>query len=239
MPTAFITRDLAPDSDFRRILTERGWQVWGQSLVTLTPLPFGSVPLCDWIFFSSQNAVRWFFEQAAQLPDWSAARAEAIRWAAIGEATERVLMKYVERVDFVGTGEPHETARRFALPSPTGGAGGGVVLLPAALHSEKTLFTALSLDFQCVQLPVYDNRPAPDPPMCTDDVLVFTSPMNVRAYFGRHVLQEKQRVVAIGSTTAAALKSYGALNPTIAQSTTESSLAEAVANWGGNSLKPD
>jgi len=104
MPTAFITRDLAPQSDFRRILAERGWQVSGQSLVTLTPLPFGSVPPCQWIFFSSQNAVRCFFEQAALLPDWTAERAEATRWAAIGAATARALAEYVERVDFVGSG---------------------------------------------------------------------------------------------------------------------------------------
>lgn len=224
MPTAFITRDLAPCSDFRRILSERGWQVSGQSLVTLRPLAFGSVPPCQWIFFSSQNAVRCFFEQAAQLPDWTAKRAQTTRWAAIGPATARALAEYVERVDFAGTGEPEQTGRLFQTMFEHTS-----ILFPAALHSEKNLFNILATDFQCVHLPVYDNQPLPDPPLRTDDVLVFSSPMNARAYFAQHFLQKKQRAVAIGGTTAAALRSLGVQQLAVARNATEAGLAEAIA----------
>lgn len=58
--TVFISRPLTATSAFRRLLTAQGWPVTGRSLVTLTALPFAAVPEADWIFFSSQNAVRFF-----------------------------------------------------------------------------------------------------------------------------------------------------------------------------------
>jgi len=42
--TAFITRDLPDHSEFKSLLTAAGWEVAGQLLVELSPLPFGPVP---------------------------------------------------------------------------------------------------------------------------------------------------------------------------------------------------
>jgi uroporphyrinogen-III synthase len=58
-----------------------------------------------------------------------------------------------------------------------------------------------------------------------EEVLVFTSPMNGEAYFGLHALLAGQRVVAIGPTTAEALKQF---DPAVATSPTEEALARAV-----------
>ena len=52
--------------------------------------------------------------------------------------------------------------------------------------------------------------------------------MNVRAYFEQHILQENQRAVAIGSTTAAALAARGIAEAVVAKTATERGMAEAV-----------
>ncbi|MCW5924880.1 MAG: hypothetical protein KIS77_21350, partial [Saprospiraceae bacterium] len=60
---AFITRALSASSEFKKQLEAAGWQVEGRSLVALSPLPFEEAPASEWVFFSSQNAVRFFFQQ--------------------------------------------------------------------------------------------------------------------------------------------------------------------------------
>lgn len=223
--TAFITRDLAPDSDFRQILTEQGWSVAGQSLVTLTPLPFGVLPMADWLFFTSRNAVRFFFEHLHT----SHTSLFSFRWAALGESTAKALKERGVQVDFVGTGDPATTAAAFrpAFSSLEKGTP-GTILFPSARHSQQSLFTLLSSDFQCTRLEVYDNLPISDPPAQAADALVFTSPLNAEAYFTKNPLHKKQRVFAIGHTTAAALSLLGISKVTVAEEATEKGLAAAV-----------
>ena len=86
----------------------------------------------------------------------------------------------------------------------------------------------LAGDYQCIHFPIYDNRPLAAPPYSDAEVLVFTSPMNAQAYFSKHILAEKQRVVAIGQTTAGALRELGIATVEVAASPDERGLAEAV-----------
>jgi len=221
--TVFISRDLAPDSDFQRLLIERGWPVSGQSLVVLTALPFETIPPADWIFFTSQQAVRFFFRQ---LQEQGIAQ-PAAKWAVLGTVTAKVLAEYVGSVDFVGTGEPESTAAGFRTVAQRGS-----ILFPSARHATHTLRTLLSPDFPCLHFEIYDNQPVLNPPFRVDDVLVFTSPLNAAAYFAKHRLQEMQRVVAIGGTTAAALSGWGISEIIVATEPTEAGLAEAVLKTG-------
>lgn len=223
MPSIFISRTLSPESDFFRLMQAAGWQVWGQSLVNISPLPFGVVPPCDWVFFSSQNGVRYFFEQAERVAGWSPERRQSVRWAALGAATAHRLRQEVGQVHFVGTGEPLSTAAAFAE-----GGRGSVVLFAAAQQSEGSLMEALRAYVTCLHLPVYANSPLPEVPAIFDDVLAFSSPMNAQAYLTRHALLPAQRVVAIGSTTAAALARLGIRVDAVAAQPTEAALAEAV-----------
>lgn len=222
--TAFISRDLAPNSDFRRLLTGAGWQVSGCSLLELSALPVAAIPPADWIFFSSQHAVRFFFRHLEQ----AGAATPAVRWAALGGATAKVLETCVGTVDFCGSGDPVTTAAAFRQV-----AAGSTVLFPGARHSEQSVQRLLGGRITGIHLEVYDNRPVADPPLRSDQVLVFTSPLNAAAYLNRHALQPEQRVVAIGATTAAALQALGIRSVTTASEPTETALAEAVMALAG------
>lgn len=231
--TAFITRDLTDHSEFKNLLTAAGWEAEGRSLVELSPLPFYEIPDADWIFFSSQNAVRFFFENQGILSVSDFKPPSALkhnRWAALGPATAKALADFVESVDFTGTGEPRGTAEAFRRggldPVP-----GSRILFPAARHSRQSVMSFLSDAFQCMHFPVYNNRLVADPPGSTADVLVFTSPMNAEAYFTKNSLVKNQHVVAIGETTGAALRELGLAEIHIAAEPSERGLADAVLKF--------
>lgn len=221
----FISRELSPDSDFARILTEKGWTVRGFSLLTLAPLPFVEpLPAADWVFFYSQNAARFFFENA-RFDDFSTA-VESKKWAAIGPATGSVLTKFIGRKpDFTGTGDPAATAELFRKL-----AAGQSVVFPCARRSRHSIREILGDSVRAIPLEIYENAPLADPPRLDDDVLALTSPMNAEAYFSKFGLQTGQKAVAIGQTTAAALKKMGVPDVQISEKTTERGLAEAVLN---------
>ena len=217
--TAFISRDLSSTSEFRRVLAAAGWQVSGSSLLLLSALPISAIPAADWIFFSSQHAVSFFF----QYVEVEGLVVPAVRWAALGAATAQTLLGYTEAVDFCGSGDPASTAPAFRRV-----AAGRTVLFPGARHSQQSVQRLLSDVLTGIHLPVYDNCAVADPALRTERVLVFTSPMNAGAYLNRHALQPEQRVVAIGATTAAALQALGVRSVTTAAEPTETALAEAV-----------
>lgn len=225
-PSVFISRDISTTSPFAARLQEAGWQVEGHSLIRLSPLPFRAIPAADFIFFTSRNAVRFFFDNAPKRPDGNMDILPYTRWAAIGPATAKALSPFVGTVDFTGTGDPATTAAAFRINY--GHLKRKTVLFPAARNIRQSLIALLSDDFTCVHLEIYDNRPVTDPPFSAADVLVFTSPMNARAYFSRHTLLQNQRVVAIGRSTEATLTELGLPEIHTAAEPTESGLAEAV-----------
>lgn len=217
-----------PDSEFRSVLRAQGWGVFGQSFVMLSPIPFEAVPPCDWLFFSSQNAVRFFFQsvenQNITIPE--------TKWAALGPSTGRVLETFTGRVDFIGTGEPRGSAQLFRRHCARLPKDAGRIIFPAARRSRQSVMTLLNLDFQCTHFEIYNNQPVNDPPQRNENVLAFTSPMNADAYFSRHPLLPTQRVVAIGGTTDRMLQQLGIAETAIAAEPTEFGLAEAVLTLG-------
>jgi len=224
--TVFISRSLSATSEFRHLLTAQGWQVTGHSLVTLSALPFAALPAADWIFFSSQNAVRFFFQQV----DEPGINVPIAQWAALGAATARELQDYVGAVDFIGSGEPISTAIAFQMMVPVANTGITVVF-PGARHSQQSVQRLLADVVQGIHLEVYDNCPVANPVLRSEKVLVFTSPLNAEAYLVQHTLQPDQRVVAIGETTASALRRLGVESYRVAAAPTEAALAQAVLAW--------
>lgn len=225
--TAFISRALLPDSDFRSVLRAHGWGVFGQSFVMLSAMPFEKIPDCDWLFFSSQNAVRFFFQNLEQ----QKMEVPMAQWAALGVSTARVLEGFTGKVDFIGTGEPKGTSQLFRrhcarLKSV------GPVIFPAARRSRQSVMVLLNMDFQCAHFEIYDNQPIANPLQRSENVLAFTSPMNAEAYFSHHALLPGQRVAAIGGTTDRMLQQLGIAESAIAAEPTERGLAEAVLTLG-------
>jgi hydroxymethylbilane synthase len=222
--SVFISRELDPKSDFRAILESAGYKVTGHTCVSLTPIEYDWPEVApDWVFFASQNAVRFFFEYAtaAQIEHWKTQK--AVKWASIGAATAKKLLEHVGHIHFYGDGEPISTSRAFKRV-----ASGQRVVFPGAVQSRESIQSLLKDSIDAHTLRIYNNEATADLPLRHEDILVFTSPLNVWAYFKINSPKRAQEIVAIGAATAQALEKSGVMGITISPEPNELCLAETV-----------
>jgi len=214
-----ITRTVRPESDFVTLLSAKGHRVHGESLISFAPVEPGEVPRVEWLFFYSKTSVRFFFEQI------DLGKIKDVRLAAIGQGTADFLERTYHQPEFVGTGDPFDTATAFLAV-----ARGSQVLFPRAMDSRRTIQQLLGDKITAHDMVVYKNLARTDFDLPEFDCLVFTSPLNAQAYFSKRQFWPHQKVVAIGSTTASALAEFGVKKVTLADLPSEKSLALAVLN---------
>lgn len=215
--TVFISRPQPSDSPFRSILEAAGWQVIGLSLIQFRRLSIPSPPPTDWIFFYSKKGVKFFLESV------ETAYMAGKKLACLGPGTAAALKAKGCTVDFTGTGEPSTVAEAFLKV-----AVGKKVLFPHARQSRQSVQSLLGEHISAISLAVYDNEARQHFTLPYCQVLVFTSPMNVAAYFKKYPIQKGQQCVAIGGATAEALIQQGLQKPIIARQPSEEAMAEAV-----------
>lgn len=220
--SVFITRDLSPSSYLLKALSKHNINVDGKSLIKTFPIINKLDPYIlrdiDWIFFSSKNAIEYFFKLEPQL-------SKKTKFGVLGRASEDSLRKYGYIADFNGHEEgidTEEIAKEFAVI-----ASGTRVLFPGAKGSLRTVQQMLSVQTKIIDLPVYETVLEEQVEKSFADVLIFTSPSNVDAYFADHLLESGQRVICIGNTTGRALSEMG-MQYTLPYSPDEIGLAEAV-----------
>ena len=202
----FISRVLPETSYFRKALEKYQIQVDDRSLIKIFPIinkldPF-ILKRVDWIFFSSKNAIECFFSLAPQLP-------KKVKYGVIGRASEEMLRRYGIVPDFNGEEDGIDTqdiAKDFAKL-----ANGSTVLFPGAKDSLRTIQQALNKATKIIDLPVYETEMDENCDPSAAEVLVFTSPSNVDAYFTNNLLEPGQQVICIGKSTG---KKFDQMNVT-------------------------
>jgi uroporphyrinogen-III synthase len=224
MTRVFISRHLPENSQFREKLRSFGsFIIQDNPLIDLTPIPFSAIEPCDWIFFSSKNAVSFFFKQLKSLP---IKIPTSIKWGAIGLATAKELLNYQITVDFSGNGNPEEVGISFSTL-----VNGKKVLFPSAKNSRESIQRFIKNEAsEIINLAIYDNLPKDDFEVTASDIYVFTSPLNVIAYAKKYSLADKN-CIAIGESTAQQLTSLGALNVITSPFSTEESMAKSIIDF--------
>jgi uroporphyrinogen-III synthase len=218
--TIFISRKLQNNSPFRQVLEGSAVSIIDQSLIEFQAIPFQEVPSTDWIFFYSKNGVKYFFEQLNQFRQIPTERPKL---GTIGKATADFMeKKYGLLADFVGCGNPHQTATNFHVISTHQS-----ILFVQARQSKQSIQKLLHSSQITIPFIVYDNIPKVDFKLPFSDILVFTSPLNAQTYFQQYPYQIEQKIIAIGSSTAKALNELGLVNCTIATTPHEQSLGQA------------
>jgi uroporphyrinogen-III synthase len=213
----FISRYLASDSILREALSRETIRVVDESLLKVSAIRFTHTPKADWIFFSSMNAINFFFSQNPILPP-------GVRFAVFGKGSDSVLKKYGKKADFVGTGNDSASiAKQFIEIVDS-----EIVLFPQAIDSLQTVQRWLPFNNIARNLFVYktEGRTNFSIPEC--DILVFTSPPNVNAYFGKYNIKPHQRVIVIGTTTKLSLSGKGIRDVYLPDSFDEESLLEKI-----------
>jgi uroporphyrinogen-III synthase len=213
--SVYITRDLREEDFFFHVLTAKGCDGHGLALIDTQRIIAPKIPKTDWIFFSSKNGVKHFLAQTTVEP--------GVKLAAVGKGTSEELRKHNLRADFIGgTADTRVIAKQFGAV-----AGRGSVLFPQAKGSMRTVQEQIPA-VKVINLTVYETitRPADDIPAC--DVMVFTSPSNVEAFFEKNTLSKNQKVVAMGHATGSTLKEKGIVSFVTPSSFDDAGLVRAV-----------
>ena len=184
---------------FKRACQEFNISLHEDPLIRIEATPFSARPEnYDWVFFSSSNGVRHFFEQVEKA-EW-----KHLKFGVIGDATATVLANYVDNIAFVGEGgNTQAIAHRFA-----DFIGNTRVLLPSSSRTLNRMAEALE-EAQATVIDVYTTslltKSIPDV-----EAYVFTSPSNVDAFFeSGNQIASGASVVAIGNATQNQLLQHG------------------------------
>ena len=216
----FISRDISAQSYFRRALEKHGIEIEARSLIRTVPimtiLNAHILKDIDWVFFTSKNAVEYFFQLKPQF-------AHQPKFGVIGSGSEDMLRRNGYFADYVGDNtDTAVISREFARLCQ-----GCTVLFPGAESPMRSIHKGLMPDTKVIDLPVYETMPEEQITGTSAEVLVFTSPSNVEAYFEHHLLENNQQIVAIGKSTGKKLDEYN-MAYRLPFSPDEVGLAEAV-----------
>src|SRR5690606_15241345 len=175
-------------------LKHAGYSVVSQSMISLVPLNFQLPKQFDWIFFSSVNGVDYFLASAS-IP-------QNVKVAAVGTSTADHLEKRGFLVDFVGSGgDVEKVGTEF-----NNLAAKKIVLMPGSSKSTGKLQRSVSKNNDVIQIPVYDTVENSNKiESCL--IYVFTSPANVRAFFGKNQ-KSQSKYLAIGKSTWEVLREF-------------------------------
>ena len=211
----FITRDLSEDSYFSRSLSALGYEVNGKALIEIKPMEFTEFEKTEWIFFSSKNAVKYFFDQNPDIGD--------SKIAAISTGTAAEVRKYGYRCGFIGAStDTKMVGKQFSAL-----AGRNGVLFPKALSSLRNVQNCLP-EGKVKEVVVYCTVKNEVEELPDAEIYAFTSPSNVATFFANNELTKGALVMSMGNATANTLSRYGVDDPIQPQSFSEVGLAEAV-----------
>lgn len=216
--SVFISRDFRKNDFFKRCLEANGYKVFAKSLIEIKKIPMHKFVKTDWVFFSSKNAVKHFFEQK---PD-----VEGTKFGAVGKSTAEAIRKYGKRAEFIGSsGDTRMTGKKF---SDT--VGNKTVLFPQAKTSMKTIQLQLPKKKNVIDVVVYKTIKNSNCllPIADCRFLIFTSPSNVESFFDKNKISKEQKVIAMGKATANALKKFGVNANNLPASFDDMGLAQAV-----------
>jgi uroporphyrinogen-III synthase len=214
-PTIFISRNLEDDSVFKQQLASKS-NLIGLSLIQFKALPFGALPIGDWLFFYSKKGIHYCLSQLEDLKNLPPI-------GVIGQASADFLWsKYAIQAQFVGTGHPEATALAFSKV-----ATGKNVIFAQAQHSKQSVQQLLDSNISFCDVITYQNEIKVNFELPWIDILVFTSPLNVSAYFEQYAYHSTQKIISIGRVTANALHAIGITTLTIAATPNELALATA------------
>lgn len=190
----FISRSLPEDHLFRTKSLDIEWV--DQSMIHIEPTAFDREIFkeCKWIFCTSSNAGRIYFEHVSLLPGQ--------RLAALGSGTANTLEAMGLALDFTGIQDTEHTAVEFAKLTS-----GDLVGFPVSDASRRTIQKALDAG-QVIEQVVYKTEGAPHV-ISSCDIYFFTSPSNVRSFFRMNKIPADAVVIAIGEATVSELNTYG------------------------------
>jgi uroporphyrinogen-III synthase len=204
-----VTRKLDSNSVIRKWAVENGYQLLEKSFIQTIPVAGLSIPETDWIFFSSPQGAKLYFELYP---------IRASKIAALSDGTAQELVGLKQKVSFVGksTNTTKETGIEFFNTVDSD----ETVLFPLSDISKRNVSTQKGAH-NVIELITYKTELISQKLDEIPTLILFTSPSNVDGFLVGNSIEEDTKVLAIGETTAFHLKNAGFKNIHVSESTRE------------------
>lgn len=217
--SVFITRNKRTNDVFFDLLEKHKYAVSGISLIEIKQVNVKAFPDFDWVFFPSRHAVKYFFNQ------WKSNSDKKIKFAVVGQGTSDELRQHGFRADFIGTSTDTQLiGKKFATMVKRTEK----VLFPQAKGSLRSIQKQFVKGEQVIDVTVYETIKHPADELPEAEILLFTSPSNVDAFFEKHSIKNGQKVIAMGGATGKALEHKGVKRYTLPPSFDDLGLIKAV-----------
>ncbi len=195
----FITKTFREKDYLEKALTRLNFTVTAKSLIEFKQVEMHYLPISEWIFFSSKHAVRYFFNQNPKIGK--------VKFGCISKQTSAELRQFGHRSDFIG----QSTDTKMIGKQFSSLVGSAKVLFPIAKESMQSIQQQLTKN--TINLVVYETIKQGIAIDTTTNIIVFTSPSNVEAFFEKNKWHEHYKAVAMGEATEGALYKKGIKKP--------------------------
>src|SRR5688572_12572566 len=209
----FVSRRLSTLNPVLITLNSMGYHVIHEALIKTSPIRFTHTPPSHWIFFPGRDAIRYFFSQQPSVK-------RGVKFGVVSPVSAEYLKNFGHEASFTGTGvDVVQIGKDFARFIKDES-----VLIPQAIDSLQIIQKQLAFTNSCHNLFVYKTQFRDDIPEIHSEIIAFTSPSNVQAYFQKYKLKEGQKVIAIGSTTLLKLREHNVKEVVLAEGFDDASL---------------
>ncbi len=189
---AFISSEISQAWQDR--FAEKKIDLHAESLIQLEFCGPKDLPKSDWIFVSSKNAAQFLWEHYHD-------DLKGRKLAAVGKKTEEKLKSFGLKCDFVGNlSDTGAVGKEFKSM-----LGDQHCLFPTSNKTTGKVYSELKPD-QFERLELYRTHEI-NKNLGPFDLLMFTSPANVKSFLNNNKISENAIVWAIGPSTAESLKS--------------------------------
>jgi hydroxymethylbilane synthase len=212
----FLTKTFRDGDYLPAALKKLDFNIEGKSLIEFKQIRIKELPQTDWIFFSSKHAVRYFMGQNPALGN--------VKFGCIGTSTSAELRAFGKRADFIG----QSTDIKLVGKQFSSKVGSSRVLFPIARGSMQSIQWQMVKRENVFNLEVYATLKHSIEISPDYEIIVFTSPSNVEAFFEKNKLQPHQKVIAMGESTGKALEKLKHKKYTMPQTFDDLGLVQAI-----------
>lgn len=195
-----ITHTLEPYAYLKKLTMRLKWDITDIPLIYTEKIDILELPECEWIFFNSKNAVKYFITQNI----FHSSYVKNKKIAALSSSTAYYLQKQGLPVHFIGQGtDTNQIARdflKYAIHQK--------ILFPCSNISIRSIEKFIDTQTHIIHLPVYNTKEKPIALHTSFDYYIFTSPSNVRAFFKLNQISSDATVIAMGTSTAKELEHH-------------------------------
>ncbi len=189
-----VTKEESAFPKLKEWCLERGLQFITQPFITIEPVESLTIPVTDWIFFSSPKGARAYLKHYTIL---------AQKVGVYGTATRKEVEMQGKTIQFCGS--PAYTPVQIGHSFNEMLNSNDTVLFPISQLSKKSISGSVT-KAKTISLVTYQTVLSPTKVTIDPTIILFTSPSNFESYISVNPILDSTILIAMGKTTEATIQ---------------------------------